>query len=61
MSWYHTVRMLLWDELGWSFLERNRRCKDPETGRSLMRNRMCDLRLRGVGEGRQKEIKSRTN
>lgn len=53
---------MLCDELGWSFLETNSRCKDPETGRSLMRNRPCDLRLGGGrGEGRQKEIKSRRN
>lgn len=41
------------DELGWSFLGRKSRCEDPETGRSLMRNRTCDLRSRG--EGRKAE------
>lgn len=45
--------LLLCDELGWSFLERKSRCEDPETGRSLMRNRTCDLRL--SGEGREAE------
>lgn len=45
--------LLLCDELGWSFLERKSRCEDPATGRSLMRNRTCDLRLRG--EGRKAE------
>lgn len=58
-SCYSTVRRpLRWDELGWSFLERNTRCKDPKTGRSLMRNRTCDLRW-GWGVGVEKEGRRR--
>lgn len=55
-SWCCRVRMplLLREELAWNFLGRNSRCKDSETGRSLMRSRNCDLRLRGGKERRRR-------
>lgn len=56
VSWCSPVRMplLLCEELERNFLGRNSRCRDSETGRSLMRNRNCDLRLRGGKESRRR-------